>query len=71
MTDSNKYPICNVFTSWRSETDKQMQAVFCPLAQATDTNVVSRDYPDSVERFCNSCPRRYNSVTLGTKYNYQ
>lgn len=65
--------ICDVYMSVRSETDKQMQKVYCPIAIETDTNTNVRDYPDSVENFCNSCTRKYTpaSPALGTRYNYQ
>lgn len=47
---SQAYPICGVWMDWRSETDKNMQKIFCPVAQSTDTDTVTRSYPDSYRR---------------------
>lgn len=75
---SQQYPICNVWMDWRTQTDKYMQAVFCPIAQATDTNPNTKLYPDPIEGggwrtkegFCTSCAK-YGQPSLSTRYNYQ
>lgn len=42
--------ICNQWYWWRSQTDRNMQNVFCPAAQATDTNPDVPDFPDGCAR---------------------
>lgn len=75
-------PICDIWTDWRSETDKYMQKVFCPLAIDTDTNPNTPDYPDKIsgggwgalpqvkEGYCGSCSRRsgVQTATLARRY---
>lgn len=81
----SEYPICGVWMDWRTPTDKDMQAVFCPVAQGTDTNPVVWDYPDGMggPRGYPVNPNRARSTrenygpcmdtgrALGTRYNYQ
>ena len=49
--------ICNVYMEHRTVTDRDMQMKFCKLAQDTDTNPVTRAFPNTIENFCGSCNR--------------
>jgi len=55
MTD---YPICSVWYQWRTQTDKDMQNIFCPIAQTSYTDYAGvRKGWDIQENFCESCNR--------------
>jgi hypothetical protein len=47
---SREYSICDQWYWWRTETDKDMQRVFCPVAQGTDTDTTTQDFPDGCMR---------------------
>lgn len=47
---SDEYSICDQWYWWRTETDRNMQGVFCPVAQGTDTDTTSQDFPDGCAR---------------------
>jgi hypothetical protein len=47
---SDEYSICDQWYWWRTETDKDMQRVFCPVAQGTNTDTTTQDFPDGCMR---------------------
>lgn len=69
---SSKYPICNVWYDWRTETDKNMQKTFCVVAQATDTDAVGTRRGWNVkEEYCGSCNRNINNKQLWNEIKYK
>lgn len=85
VPDQKIPPICNIWVDWRSETDKYMQKVFCPLAVETDTNPNTPEYPDKIsgggwgampqvkEGYCAPCSMRSRGsgmVTDATSMRY-